>query len=49
MLLEQPLNSSEQVIMSSEQLLMSTVVFSTSPYLDNHLSEGIYTWTIGTL
>ena len=46
---ERLINSSERVIMSSERLIMFALKFSRSPYLYNHLSEGIHTWTICTL
>ena len=35
--------------MSLRRLIMFALKFSRSPYLDNHLSEGIHTWTICTL
>ena len=40
--------SSEPLINLSDQVILSALKFSRSPYLDNHLSEGINTCTICT-
>ena len=41
--------SSERLSMSSRRLILFALKFSRGPYFDNHLSEGVHTWTISTL